>query len=83
MPIAEVMIFENATPASIPTALPMPETRSASVRNSLKISRPGAPIAILTPTSRTRSLSDAIWMLTLTMPPPRMERTPDSAKITS
>ena len=36
--------------------------------NSLKTSRPEAPIAILTPTSRTRSFNVASWMLTFTMP---------------
>ena len=56
---------------------------SASVMNSLKISRPEAPIAILTPTSRTRSFSVAIWMLTLTMPPPISDRMPESRKMMS
>ena len=49
--------------------------------NSLKTSRPGAPIAILTPTSRTRSFSVASWMLTLTMPPPISDRKPESMKM--
>ena len=47
----------------------------------LKTSRPEAPIAILTPTSRTRSLSVAIWMFTLTMPPPMSDRIPESMKM--
>ena len=48
---------------------------------ALKTSRPEAPIAILTPTSRTRSLRLASWMLTFTMPPPTSERMPESMKI--
>ena len=49
--------------------------------NSLKTSRPEAPIAILTPTSRTRSFNVASWMLTLTMPPPTSDTIPASMKI--
>ena len=49
--------------------------------NPLKTSPPEAPIAILTPTSRTRSLRAAIWMFTFTSPPPRRERMPESMKM--
>ena len=44
--------------------------------NALKTSPPEAPIAILTPISRTRSLRLASWMFTFTMPPPMRERMP-------
>ena len=75
------MAAEKATPPTRPTRLPRPVSRKASVMNPLKTSTPEAPIAILTPTSRTRSLSAAIWMFTFTIPPPRRERTPESMKI--
>ncbi len=77
------MTFEKPTPMTSPTTLPRPVRRSASVRNSLKTSRPDAPIAIFTPTSRIRSFSVAIWMLTFTMPPPRSARIPERRKTMS
>ena len=63
------------------TALPSRVSSSASVIKDLNTSPPEAPIAIFTPTSRTRSLSEASWMLTLTMPPPISASTPESMKM--
>ena len=82
-PSEAVMTFEKPTPTTRPAVAPSSVKSSASVMNSLKTSRPEAPIAILTPTSRTRSFSVAIWMLTLTMPPPMSARIPESRKIMS
>ncbi len=77
------MIFEKATPTKRPAIEPTDVSSSASVMNSLNTSRPGAPIAILTPTSRMRSFRVAIWMFTFTMPPPMSDRKPDSMKMMS
>ncbi len=77
----EVIATKKATPPTRPTRLPRPVSRRASVMKPLKTSPPEAPIAIFTPTSRTRSFNDAIWMFTLTMPPPRIDRMPDSQKM--
>ncbi len=81
MPIDRVITHEKTMPTRKPATLPSRVSSKASVMNALKISRPGAPSAILTPTSRTRSLSEASWMLTLTMPPPMSASTPESMKM--
>ena len=70
MPRTLVMTHENAMPIRKPASAAQQRQQQRLGHEPLEDLAPEAPIAILTPTSRTRSLSDASWMFTFTIPPP-------------
>src|SRR5450759_3556480 len=71
--IAAPIIFDAAIPSRIPITPPVILSKIDSVRNCNKISNPFPPIAIRSPISLVRSVTDTYIMFMIPIPPTRRE----------
>src|SRR5664279_4230389 len=71
--IADPIIFDAAIPTKIPITPPVILNNIDSARNCINISRPLPPIAIRSPISLVRSVTDTYIIFMIPIPPTRRE----------